>query len=287
MSELHVDITDGIAVLTIDRPHANNSLGGSLLKEFLAVTRSLEDDDDVRVIVTTANVTGGATSWSPGVDFAQLDGKLGPGADGDEMFYDGVMQGDHGLLGVSRQGRRFDPVGHGHWVLQLINNLKKPSIAAINGPVAGGGIGFASLHIYRIGGESTKYKAAFAGLGLGPDLGASWFLPRIVGLPAATELLLADRAITAQRAHEIGFLNEVVPDDDVLPAALRFAGRLAELPPLGQRATVRALRASLENTLEEQLALEWDSQRVAFATEDAAAALNAFKTRTKATYFGR
>lgn len=285
--ELHVDIDGGVALLTIDRPKANNSLGGSLLKELLDVAERLEADDDVRVVVTTANVRDGATAWSPGVDFAQLDGKLGPGADGDEMYYDGVMRGDHSSLGVSRQGRRFDPLGPGRWVLKMQETLQKPTIAAINGAVAGGGLGFAGLHLYRVAGESVKFKGAFATLGLGPDMGASWFLTKACGTTAATEIFLRDKAFDARKALEIGFLNLVVPDEEVVDAAMEVAAELAALPPLGQRAHVRALRGALRNDLRTQLELEWDNQRITFATEDAAAAFQAFKTRTKATYVGR
>lgn len=285
--ELHVEIKDHIALLTVDRPDANNSLGGSLLRELLEVSGELERDDDVRVIVTTANVDGKAKAWSPGVDFAQLDGKLGPGADGDSMYYDGVMQGDHASLGVSRQGRRFDPLGPGRWVLQMRDLWQKPTIAAINGAVAGGGIGWAGMHTYRVAGESVIFKAAFGTLGLGPDMGASYFVTKLVGQAAATEIFLRDQRLSAQTAHEYGFVNQVVPDDQVLESAMNIAAELAAKPPLGLRATVRALRGAEVNDLEEQLALEWDNQRITFATEDAKTAFNALVTRTKGTYVGR
>lgn len=287
MPELLVEIADGIAKLTIDRPNANNSLGGSLLKELLVVAAELEANDAVRVVVTTANVTSGATAWSPGVDFAQLDGKLGPGADADSMYYDGVMQGDHESLGVSRQGRRFDPLGPGRWILKMLDTLQKPTIAAVNGAVAGGGLGFLGIHSYRISGESAKFKAAFGGLGLGPDMGASWFLTRYCGPTAAAEILLLDRVFGAQRALEIGLVHQVVPDHEVTDTAMEVAQGLAALPPLGLRATIRSLRGAMENTLTQQLELEWDNQRITFASEDAAAAFNGFMTKTRPTFVGR
>lgn len=285
--ELHVTVKDHVALLTIDRPQANNSLGGSLLRELLEVSAELERDDDVRVIVTTANVSDGATAWSPGVDFAQLDGKLGPGADGDQMFYDGVMQADHASLNVSRQGRRFDPLGPGRWILRMLDNFQKPSIAAINGAVAGGGIGWAGLHTYRVAGESVKFKAAFGSLGLGTDMGVSYFVTKLMGQAAATDFLLRDKALSASAALEHGLVNQVVADAAVLDRSLEIAYELAELPPLGLRAIVRSLRGAEINSLTEQLVLEWDNQRITFASEDSAAAFNAFKTRTRTTYVGR
>ncbi len=285
--ELHVSVDGHVALLTVDRPTANNSLGGSLLKELLQVSAELERDDSVRVIVTTANVSDGATAWSPGVDFAQLDGTLGPGAVADAMFYEGVMQGDHASLNVSVQGRRFDPLGPGRWVLRMLDNFQKPTIAAINGAVAGGGVGWAGLHTYRIAGESAKFKAAFGTLGLGPDMGASYFITKLMGQAAATEFLLRDKAMTAADALRTGFVNQVVPDDEVIERSLAVAQELAQLPPLGLRATVRSLRGAETNSLYDQLALEWDNQRITFASEDSVAAFEAFKTRTKATYIGR
>ena len=285
--ELHVSVDGHVALLTVDRPAANNSLGGSLLKELLQVSAELERDDSVRVIVTTANVSDGATAWSPGVDFAQIDGKLGPGADADAMFYEGVMQGDHASLNVSPQGRRFDPLGPGRWILRMRDNFQKPTIAAINGAVAGGGVGWAGLHTYRIAGESAKFKAAFGTLGFGPDMGASYFVTKLMGQAAATEFLLRDKAMTAADALRTGFVNQVVPDDEVVEHSLEVAEELAKLPPLGLRATVRSLRGAETNTLYDQLALEWDNQRITFASEDSVAAFEAFKTRTAATYVGR
>ncbi|AFR48195.1 enoyl-CoA hydratase/isomerase family protein [Gordonia sp. KTR9] len=287
MAELQVSVSDGVAILTIDRPGANNSLGGSLLRELLVVGEELNQDDSVRVIVTTANVVDGATAWSPGVDFAQLDGKLGPDADGDAMFYDGVMGGDHSCLHVSRQGRRFDPLGPGRWILRMLENFEKPSIAAINGAVAGGGLGWAGVHTYRIAGESVRFKAAFATLGLGTDMGVSYFLTKLMGQAAATEFLVRDKAMRASAALNHGLVNEVVPDAEVLNRSMELAAELAAKPPLGMRAMVRSLRGAESNTLEQQLAIEWDNQRATFATEDAAAAFEALRSGSKATYVGR
>lgn len=146
--ELHVSVSDHVALLTVDRRAANNSLDGSLLKELLQVSGELERDDDVRVIVTTANVSDGATAWSPGVDFAPPDGKFGSGADADAMFYGGVMQGDHASLNVSVQGRRFDPLRPGRWILEMLNNFQKRRLprSTEQWPTAGWA-GLASAHL--------------------------------------------------------------------------------------------------------------------------------------------
>ena len=252
------------------------------------MSAELERDDSVRVIVTTANVSDGATAWSPGVDFAQLDGTLGPGADADAMFYEGVMQGDHASLNVSPQGRRFDPLGPGRWILRMLDNFQKPTIAAINGAVAGGGVGWAGLHTLphrgRVGQVQGRLRNARLRSGHAAPATSS---PSSSGQAAATEFLLRDQAMTAADALRTGFVNQVVPDDEVIEHSLAVAKDLAQLPPLGLRASVRALRGAETNTLYDQLALEWDNQRITFASEDSVAAFEAFKTRTKATYVGR
>ena len=282
MSDLTIELKGPVALLTMNRPQVNNAVGGTLLRELYEAAMALEADDSVRAVVTAA----GPGAWSPGLDLQHLDGKLGPGADADAIIYDGVLQGDHEFLSVSRQGRRFQPLGPGQWVLGF-RLLQKPLIAAICGAVAGGGLGLAALHDFRVAGPLAKFRGGFIGLGLGPDMGASWFLPRIIGWRAAADILLRDRTVSAEQAYAIGLVDELVTDAEVLPTALELAGRLAELPPLAVRATIRALRASAENSLAAQLRLEWDNQRITFATEDARVALQAFRAKERCLYSGQ
>ena len=282
MSDLSIDLKGPVAVLTINRPEVNNAVGGTLLRELAEAVVALEADDSVRAVVTAA----GPGAWSPGLDLEHLEGKLGPGADADAIIYDGVLHGDHELLSVSRQGRRFQTLGPGRWILDL-RTIQKPLIAAISGAVAGGGLGLALLHDFRIAGTSAKFQAGFIRLGVGPDMGASWFLPRIVGWRAAADILLRGRTVSAAQAYDMGLVDELVSDSEVLPTAVELATTLAEFPPLAVRATVRALRASAENSLAAHLALEWDNQRITFATEDARAALRAFRSKERCLYTGQ
>ena len=285
MGDLRVEVGDGVAVLTIDRPKANNAISGSLLRELLTAVAECDADDRVRAIVTTANLSDGATAWCAGVDFSVLD-TLGPGANADDMFFDGLLEGDYAFLGISAAARRFASLGPGHWVLAW-RQYETPLIAAINGAAAGGGLGLALLHDYRVAGESARFKAAFATLGVTPDMGVTWLLPRLIGPAAAADMLLRDRPLDAAQARAVGLAHTVVPDGEVLSAAVEIAAEIAALPPLGVRATVRALRAAPDHTLTEQLALEWHLQRAAFASHDSRAALAAFRTKTETTYEGK
>jgi enoyl-CoA hydratase/carnithine racemase len=117
-------------------------------------------------------------------------------------------------------------------------------------------------------------------------MGLSYFLPRIVGVPMAADMLLRDRKLPAAEALGCGLVHEVVAPDQVRARARELAGELAEKAPLAVRAHVRALRASLETTLVDQLSLEWDNQRICLPSDDARAAAKAALTRTTAEYSG-
>ncbi|HVW34451.1 MAG TPA: enoyl-CoA hydratase/isomerase family protein, partial [Acidimicrobiia bacterium] len=246
MGDLRVEVGDGIAVLTIDRPRANNSITGNLLRELLTAVAECDADDGVRAIVTTANVADGATAWCAGVDLRVLEA-LGPGANADDMFFDGMLEGDSAFLGISPRARPFATLGPGHWVLAW-RRYDTPLIAAINGAAAGGGLGLALLHDYRVAGESARFKAAFATVGVAPDMGVTWLLPRLIGPAAATEMLLRDRPLDAAEARSVGLVHTVVPDGEVVKVAVEIAAGIAALPPLGVRAAVRALRAAPDQT---------------------------------------
>lgn len=270
MSELVITrVSDGVGVVTMNRPEAGNGLNADLLRALFEALHEFNRDDAVRAIVVAAN----GKVWSGGGDLAALSASFGE-TDGNGLFY---AMGDTGVPTLTAHDQMFDDIGPGRWVL-AVREIEKPLIAAVDGAVAGGALGLFGLHDYRIGGSAASFTPVFVRLGVGPDFGASWFLPRIMGLTAATGFLLGNERYSAQRALETGLLHEVV-EGDVVERAIEFGSRLAALPPLGVRANVRALRRSLENTLREQLALEWRNQDVVFASEDAREALAAFRAK--------
>ncbi len=281
MADIETEIVDGCGIITINRPEANNAAGGDFFPGILAAVREFEADPAVRAVITAS--VGGA--WCAGADHQIL--RFGPdGDDADTSFWDGLMHGQDHLLGGSPARRGFDELGVGTWV-EAFFACQKPFIAAIGGAAAGGGLGFALLHDYRVASTEAVFKGAFIGIGVGPDLGTSYFLPRVVGPSRAADMLLRNRRVGAEEALEWNLVDQVVPAGQALEGALVVGREIAALPPLAVRATVRALRASWANDLRRQLALEWDNQRAAFRTEDAAAALAAFRSRDKVTYVGR
>ncbi|MCA1846924.1 MAG: enoyl-CoA hydratase/isomerase family protein, partial [Actinobacteria bacterium] len=246
----------------------------------LEAVEELDRDDDVRVVITAAE----GPIWCASADFADLDQHLGRPAD--DMLHDDSFAGAKGLPRLSPQGRRFDRLGIGHWVLRF-RQCGKPIIAALTGSVGGGGLSLAAMHDFRISSAEARFRGAFVSMGVGPEMGLSFFLPRIIGLPAATDLLLRDRKLDAAEALEIGLVHEVVAPDEVVPRARALAEELAAKPPLAVRAHIRALRTALENTLPAHLELEWDNQRVTLPSDDARAAARAAITRTPTGYSGQ
>jgi 2-(1,2-epoxy-1,2-dihydrophenyl)acetyl-CoA isomerase len=280
VSDIDLRIEGGVATLTMTPSGQHNTVSGTLLKDLLDAADELERDDNVRAVVTAAS----GPIWCASAHFDDLERFLGSSAD--EMLHNPEFAGHKGITPMSEQGRRFDRLGMGHWVLGWLG-LQKPTIAALTGSVAGGGLALALMHDFRIASEDARFQTAFLSVGVGPEMALSWFLPRVVGLPAATEMLLRDRRLRAPEALQRNLVHEVVPAAEVVGRAQALAGELAAKAPLGVRAHVRALRASLGSPLREQLELEWDNQRITLASEDARSAVQALKDGSTPKFLGR
>ncbi|HKN38749.1 MAG TPA: enoyl-CoA hydratase/isomerase family protein [Acidimicrobiia bacterium] len=279
MSDVDIERDGGVATLVM-RSGAHNTVRGTLLADVLEAVEELERDDGVRVVITAAE----GPIWCASADFEDLDRHLGRPAD--DLLHDDAFAGAKGLPLQSAQARRFDRLGIGHWVLRF-RRFGKPLVAALTGSVAGGGLSLAVMHDFRIASAEARFRAAFMSMAVGPEMGLSFFLPRLVGLPVATDLLLRDRKLDASEALACGLVHEVVAPADVVPRARALAEELAAKPPLAVRAHIRALRATVENSLAGQLELEWDNQRICLESDDARAAAKAAISRTPTEYFGR
>jgi enoyl-CoA hydratase/carnithine racemase len=280
VSDVDIQIEGGVGTLTMTPSGEHNTVGGTLLKDLLEAAGELERDDNVRAVVTAAS----GPIWCASAHFDDLERFLGSSAD--EMLHNPEFAGHKGLPPTSEQARRFDRLGMGHWVLGWLR-LQKPTIAALTGSVAGGGLALALMHDFRIASDGARFQTDFLSVGVGPEMDLSWFLPRVVGLPAATDMLLRDRRLKAPEALQRNLVHEVVPADEVVARAQALAEELAAKAPLGVRAHVRALRASLDSSLTDQLELEWDNQRITLASEDARSAVQALKDRSTPKFLGR
>ena len=166
-------------------------------------------------------------------------------------------------------------------------SMQKPIVGALHGPVYGAGVGIALACDLRVAGESAKFSVAFVKIGLMPDAGVTFFLPRVVGLGRAMEMSLLGDAVDSAEAHRIGLVNKVVPDDALADEAAALAARLAAMPTQAIARTKSALYASFEGDLETALEGEAEGQTFCGYTQDHAEGVAAFFEKREPGFAGR
>ncbi|BDB44003.1 MULTISPECIES: enoyl-CoA hydratase/isomerase family protein [Mycobacterium] len=262
-------------VARLNRPQHGNSVQGTLMRDLLDAFETADGDDSVRAIVTI----GEGSTYCVGADRDVLGRVTSEGGiDFQELGYQGDLGGDWGMPALSAVQRRSDTLGFGRWVTRILD-VSTPTIAAINGGTAGGGLALALLHDIRIASRTAKFAPVFVALGVSPELGVSWLLPRIVGWPKAFDLLTRVRPIDADEALEIGLVEAVVEPHELLDAALARAAHFAQLPKVSVRMVKRLLRQSTESTLQTQLEREWHNQTNLFSSPEIGAAAKAYLDR--------
>jgi 2-(1,2-epoxy-1,2-dihydrophenyl)acetyl-CoA isomerase len=267
MSDLLVDRQDAVAVLTLNRPDQRNSIGGELLGELLEGVEAADAEPDVRAIVTT----GGGPTYCVGADINTLTALSGSRMDLGLLGTDGVG-GRTGLPVLPLDHRRVDHQGMGRWVTRFMD-IGTPTVAAINGAAAGGGLAITLLHDVRIMSRTAKLAVGFNVLGFAPEMGMSWILPRLIGQAAAFRLLTSPAPIDADEALELGLVEQVVEPADLLETAVARAQTFTAMPDRYVRVAKRLLRQSWDGTLSDQVEREWTVQRMLFADDQAQAAV--------------
>ena len=211
---------DGVTVATLNRPDRLNAIDTVMFEELERLAKIAEADPRVRVLI----LTGAGRGFCAGLDL-EVAGDL-PGMDVEDFM------------------RLQETVGR---VVIALRQLPKPLIAAVNGAAAGGGLALALAADVRLATPRAKFGVAFIRLGLSAcDMGVSWMLPRIVGLGAASELMLTGRVIDAAAAKEIGLVNRVVAEDDLMSAALELAREMARNAAFGLRLTKQGLQLNVD-----------------------------------------
>jgi 2-(1,2-epoxy-1,2-dihydrophenyl)acetyl-CoA isomerase len=257
MGDLRVEVADSVATLTLDRPEALNSLTVPLKEELLATFRKLGRDRDVRVIV----LTGAGRAFCAGQDLRE---RLEPGAAPLE----------------TEIRERYNPL------ILAMRTIEKPIIGAINGVAAGAGASLAFACDIRIAAEGASFILAFGRVGLVPDSGATWLLPRLIGPAKAAELALTGESLSAADAERFGLVARVVPAEALLGDARKLAVQLAAGAPRAIALTKRALNRSWDATLDESLDYEAYLQGIAGATADHREGLAAFMEKRPPRFSG-
>jgi len=258
---LLVDHSDAVATLTLNRPDSMNSLSVELKETLLAALHDVSADSSVRAVV----LTGTGRGFCVGQDLREHVALL--------------EANDPAPLSTVEE--HYNPI-----VLALAG-MPKPVIAAVNGMAAGAGAGLTFACDFRIAANTAGFLLAFANVGLTLDSGASWTLPRIIGLARATALALLAEPINAEAALEMGLVNAVVEPERVLPAAQELAARLAAGPTAAYAAIKQSFAFAATSSLADALAKEGELQRALGHTEDHRNATIAFVNKQKPTFVGR
>ena len=257
MADLRVEVADAVATVTLDRPDALNALTIPLKDALLETFREIAADDAVRAVV----LTGAGRAFCAGQDLRE---RLEPDT----------------LPLAEEIRRRYNPI------VRAMRELPKPIIGAINGVAAGAGASLAFACDIRIAADGASFLLAFGRVGLIPDSGATWTLPRLIGWSKAAELALTAEPLTAADAERLGLVARVVPADELADAAHALAARLAAGAPHALALTKAALEASWDASLEEQLEREATLQGEAGATADHAEGIAAFVERRPPRFRG-
>jgi 2-(1,2-epoxy-1,2-dihydrophenyl)acetyl-CoA isomerase len=263
--------SEGVATITLNRPERLNAFTNQTLREW---TEALEDsrlDSDVSAVVLTAAGRGFCAGVDLRADIRDLGlktkGRSGGGrsaADGRNLLRDGV-----------------------HHVPRAVALLDKPYIAAVNGAAVGAGMDMASMCDIRIASEEARFAMTYVKVGLLPGDGGCYYLPRIVGLAKALELIWTGDFIDAKEALRIGYVSKVVPADQLVPAAREMAQRIAEGPAVAIQLAKRLVYRGMDANIWEALEQASTAMGIVQATEDALEGPLAFIQKRKPQFQGR
>lgn len=271
------EVADGVALVTLNRPERLNAWTARMEAEYRAALTEADADPDVRVAVVTGAgrgfCAGADTQALTGIvetgvygstDVTKASGRVGVGSAGDQPPAERQAHGPEGPLGADR-GHQHD-FAHGFsWTF----GLRKPLIAAINGPAAGVGFVLACYADIRFAAAGAKLTTSFGRLGLPAEHGVSWVLPRLVGMARAADLLFSSRVVRAEEAERMGLVNAVHPPEELLARTLEYAGRIAaEVSPWSLRALKSQLYADQLRGLHESASTAEELLRESFTGSD-------------------
>jgi|YNPNPStandDraft_1061719.scaffolds.fasta_scaffold50701_2 enoyl-CoA hydratase len=260
MSESHlvVERKGPIEVLKINRPQVLNALNFALLEELYDRLKIIAKDQSIRAIIMTGE---GEKAFCAGADIQELRGRH---------------------IWEERQGMLL-----GQATFTLLENLGKPSIAAINGYALGGGLELALSCTFRIAASNARLGFPEINLGLIPGYGGTQRLPRLVGCAKAAEMILLGLQVTAEEAQQLGLVTKVVEPTRLMEESFSLASRICEKSPLAIALAMESIRRGMDTCLLDGLKIEADLGTIAYNTEDAREGLAAFLEKRKPVFRGR
>ena len=252
-----LEIKNNVAVVTLNRADKFNSFNREMALLLQKILDDCAANEDVRCIL----LTGAGKAFCAGQDIAELTGENPVGID--------VILIEH-----------FNPI------VCKIRNIQKPVVCAVNGVAAGAGANIALCCDVVLATASASFIQAFSKIGLIPDSGGTYFLPRLIGFQKASALMMTGDKVSAQEAEKMGMIYKVFADEDFAEKSFLQAEKLAQMPTLGLAHTKTALNISMQNTFSEQLEQEDGLQRKAASTADYKEGINAFIEKRNAVFTG-
>lgn len=249
---------EGVAVLTLNNPESRNALTEEMKAEILSALGEVERADEIRALI----ITGRGPAFCAGGDIKKIGVELTP---------EEIQQ----LMEKSQR------------LLRQFLNLEKPTVAAVNGDAFGMGCNLALAADFAIASERARFSEGFVRLGLIPDFGTLYLLPRLIGLLKSRELVYLGDAISAKDAGRMGLVNKVVPDDELEKEAMELATRLAKMPTKAIGRAKKVLNQAFDMTLAEVLAEEIKAQTFLSQTEDHHEGIQAFLEKRQPRFQGK
>jgi 2-(1,2-epoxy-1,2-dihydrophenyl)acetyl-CoA isomerase len=257
---IRYSVDHGVATLTLCRPEVLNSFNRGMAQDVQHALAHVAQDETVRAVL----ITGDGRGFCAGQDLAE------------------ATAGDVGSIDLGDIVKsNYAPM------VTAIRQLEKPVVCAVNGVAAGAGANLAFACDIVIASEDASFIQSFSRIGLVPDTGGTFFLPRLVGMARATAMMFLADKVPARKAQEYGLIHDVVPAAELLEKAAAVARQLAAMPTKALGLAKRAINASWNNDLLSQLVVEEELQRAAGKTEDYAEGVRAFLEKRKPTYAGR
>lgn len=258
MSSILFEIKNHIAFITLNRPEKFNAFNREMALQFQSRLDEIASDKTVRAV----HLTGSGKAFSAGQDIAELTGENAPAIE--------QILSEH-----------YNPI------VMRIRNLDRPVVCAVNGVAAGAGANIALCCDIVIASSKATFIQAFSKIGLIPDSGGTFILPRLIGWQKASALMMLGEKMTAEEAESAGMIYKIFGEEFFIAESLKITNILAEMPTIALALIKKALNASFANSLDQQLALEDKLQSQAASTADYSEGINAFLEKRPAVFNGR